>query len=112
MKSKQPNLPVLKPNRRKSDLNPNFEDQFQTLIIDISNSFFNLNNIEINGEKSKLLVINPPVTSSTNTITMGTIRPAEVLPSNPKEPLSDLGAWFSATNSFPVHLHVMKHEMQ
>src|SRR2546421_529190 len=81
-------------------------------IIDISNSFFVLNDIEINGDKSKLMVINPPTNQIQSSITMGTNRPAKVLAKHPKELIRYLGVWFSAHNSKKLQLHIIKQEMK
>src|SRR5256884_6119500 len=81
-------------------------------IIDISNSFFLLNDIEINGNKSKLMVINPPANQVQATVTMGTKRPEKVLFEHPKELVRYLGVWFSAHNSKKSQLHIIKQEME
>src|SRR5256885_956878 len=48
---------------------PNKEDIQQT--IDISNEFFTINDIKINGDKSELIVLNSSQTTNNNCITMG-----------------------------------------
>jgi hypothetical protein len=42
-----------------------------TVILDLANQFFDLNDIEINGSKSELLVINPSVEEDERSIHVG-----------------------------------------
>ena len=74
---------------------------FLTRTIGISNEFFILNDIKINGDKSELIIINGDAADSPSEgIIMGSDN-ATVLPSPNHKPVRYLGVWFTPSLSKP-----------
>ena len=81
--------------------------------IDISNQFFRLNDIDINGKKSELLVIHPhrrKLPDSYLSIMMGS-NPCEVKASQPSETIRYLGVWFASKQSKKQQMGIVKKEI-
>ena len=80
-------------------------------ILDISSGFFHLNDIDINGFKSFLLVINLPksIPREESFVVIGR-QPTKVYPTPKQEPVRYLGVWFtsSASQSHQSRLQKMK----
>jgi exonuclease III/ribonuclease HI len=82
--------------------------------IDISNQFFRLNDIDINGKKSELLVIHPhrqSLPASYFQVTMGSI-PHQVHAALPRETIRYLGVWFASCRTIKQQEVLIKHEIQ
>jgi len=71
-------------------------------IIEISNEFFDLNDIAINGKKSELIIINPSVPTSDQHVRMG--RDNAIVKNNGHSPTRYLGIWL--TNN-PSNIHTV-----
>ena len=83
-----------------------------TRTIDLSNEFFVLNDININGAKSELIVVNGnPTDNPLDGITMGSDN-ATVLPSPNHRPVRYLGVWFTPSLSRPQQELVAKREIK
>src|SRR6266496_4716540 len=83
-----------------------------TRIIVISNEFFILNDIKINGDKSELIVINGDAADSPSEgIIMGSDN-ATVLPSPNHKPVRYLGVWFTPSLSKPQQESIAKKEIK
>ena len=67
--------------------------------IDISNQFFSMNDVKINGDKSELLVINSKVKKVEQSLNMGT-PPTRVFAANKGEPIRFLGIWIRERRGF------------
>ena len=80
--------------------------------IDISNEFFVLNDININGAKSELIIINGDAADNpSDGIIMGTDN-ATVLPSPNHKPVRYLGVWFTPSLSKPQQERIAKKEIK
>src|SRR5256714_1656427 len=83
-----------------------------TKTIGISNEFFILNDIKINGDKSKLIIINGDAADSPSEgIIMGSDN-ATVLPSPNHKPVRYLGVWFTPSLSKPQQESIAKKEIK
>ena len=72
-------------------------------IVNLSSSFFVLNDIEINGDKSELLYIGPKKDNSSMSITMGKDNSTIIPPGN-NTPIRYLGCWFKRNKG---HTHIL-----
>ena len=83
-----------------------------TRTITISNEFFALNDIKINGDKSELIVINGDTNDNPSEgIIMGSDN-ATVLPSPNHKPVRYLGVWFTPSLSKPQQESIAKKEIK
>ena len=79
-------------------------------IITITNQFFTLNDVQINGTKSELLVINSQLPVEDRFITMGSDN-ARVDAISRHETIRYLGIWFSPCNSYKHQIDIVKKEI-
>src|SRR5271154_7100524 len=79
-------------------------------MIDITNQFFVLNDIGINGSKSELMVLNPSTDTNNRYIIMGSDN-AHVQAISRSETIRYLGVWFSPTLSQKHHVNIAKKEI-
>ena len=83
-----------------------------TKTITISNEFFVLNDIKINGDKSEFLVINSDAADSPlEGIIMGSDN-AMVLPSPNHKPVRYLGVWFTPSLLKPQQESIVKKKLK
>src|SRR5437016_226674 len=76
-------------------------------IISLSDSFFQLNDMDINGDKSELIYIGPKKNKEQTSITMGKNKAIIYSPAN-KTPVRYLGCWFKRQKG---HAHIINKAM-
>ena len=81
-------------------------------IVDISRGFFNLNDIDINGYKSYLMVINLPksLPRDESYLIIGKDR-TKIYPAAKNEPIRYLGVWFTTSSSQKHQHNIVKEEI-
>jgi len=85
------------------------KDNLET-IISISNEFFDINDININGKKSELITINASVPSQERNVIMGSDN-AIVNATLPHQPVRYLGAWFKSSPNNKHTIDLIQNEI-
>ena len=78
-------------------------------ILSIASSFYQLNSIKVNPDKSSLLVLNP---STPQCETFATFNNTSINPASPNTPVRILGVWFNSSGSRKHHISSFKNTIK